>query len=193
MSASSFASLICSKIRAAVGSDGSSYNSGTPSSCQAAIAAAVTEYFIAHVTVHAAYNGMTTSTPSVPDIVPDEQFKVIGTVAPLSTPGNFASWVVDLQSKIASGLMISGPGINGVVTAFQPFNPATTLTINQGSLKSAHEGSMKDPMQKTWQVVCQALMNWVNSAVSCNPAASAVAATRPGSVGTVTLMHITIT
>ena len=191
MSADSFASLICSKIRSAVGGDGGKFSKGTPAQCQTAIASAVTEYLIAHVTVHATYNGMTTTTPPSPDIVPDEQFKIVGSCAPMSTPRNFEGWVNDLQSKIARGFMIQAPGVNLVTTAFQPFI-AGGLNISQGALKSAHEGSMKDPMQKTWKVVCQAVMNWINSAQSCNPAAKGVAATRPGSAGTASITKIVI-
>ena len=192
MSADSFASTICSKIRGAAGSDGGKFGNGTPQQCQAAIASAITEYLMAHVTVHAVYNGMTTTTPPSPDIVPDEQFKIVGSCAPMSVPGNFVGWVSDLQSKIAQGFMIQAPGQNLVTTTFQPFI-AGALTIDQGALKSAHEGDMKDPMQKTWKVVCQAVMNWINSARSCNPAAKGVAATRPGSAGTVSITKIVIT
>lgn len=194
MSAKSFAQQICSAIKGAVGDEkaGGNYNDGTPAACQSAIANAITNYLIANVTVHAAYNGMTTSTPSAPDIVPDEHFKIAGACAPTSTPKTFDAWVKDLESKIVAGFLIVVPGINAVTTT--PFKPFMTggLTISQANLKSAHEGNMKDPMEQVWTVVCQGILDWINNQSAKNASATGLPATRPGSVGTVTLTTLEV-
>lgn len=194
MSSSSFASLVCSKIKSAAGSDGGKFNSGTPAKCQAAIAAAITEYLLANVTVHITYSGMTTSSPSKKDSVTTDTLKITGSCATMSTPGDYSGWLADLQSKIAAGFTVLPPGTNAVTTTFLPFNPASgSLTIAQSNLKSAHEGNWDNPMQKTWEVVCKGIMDWINSSAGCNPAAAAVPATRPGSAGTATLTKIVVT
>lgn len=194
MSAQSFAQQICSEIKGAVGGkdSGDNYNSSTPQLCQAAIAKAITNYLISHVTVHAAYNGMTTSIPPAPDIVPDEHFKIVGVCAPTSIPQNFDAWVKDLESKIVAGFVITPPGINAVTTT--PFKPFMTggLTISQQALKSAHEGNMKDPMEKTWTKVCQNILDWINQQKAKNVSAAGLPASRPGSVGTVTLTTLEV-
>lgn len=193
MSSSSFASLICSKIQGAAGTDGGKFSSSTPAQCQSAIAAAITEYLLANVTVHITYSGMTTSSPSKKDSVTTDTMKITGSCAAMSTPGDYASWIADLQSKIAAGFTVLPPGTNAVTTTFLPFNPSSgSLSITQSNLKSAHEGNWDDPMQKTWEVVCQGIMDWINSSAGCNPAATAVPATRPGSAGTASLVKIVV-
>lgn len=194
MSAGAFASLICSKIKAAAGSDGTKFGNGTPQQCQSAIAEAVTEYLTANVTVYISYAGIKTASPHPADPVVADTMKITGACAVMSTPGSYNAWVADLQSKIAAGFDVLPPGTNAVTTIFKPFNPASgSLPIPQGGLKSAHEGSWKDPMQKTWEVVCQGIMDWINSSAGCNPSAVGVAATRPGSAGTASLVKIVIT
>lgn len=194
MSASAFASLICSKIKAAAGGDGTKFDNGTPQKCQQAIASAITEYLIAHVTVYISYAGIMNATPHPADPVVADTLKITGSCAIMSTPGTFEGWVRDLQSKIAAGFSTQPPGTAQTTTIFKPFNPAGgSLNISQDGLKSTHEGSWKDPMQKTWEIVCQGLMNWINSSAGCNPAAKGVVATRPLSTGTANLVKIVIT
>lgn len=194
MGASAFASLICSKIQAAVGSDGGAFNVGTPPLCQAAIAEGITEYLIANTVVNISYTGMTTTAPSSPDPVVADVLQITGACAPMGTPTGYDEWLMDLQQKIADGFTVLSPGEALVTTVFQPFNPAVgALQIPQDGLLSAYGDSRDDPMLKVWEVVCQGIMDWINSSDGCNPAAVEVAATRPASAGTASLVNIVIT
>lgn len=194
MSASAFASLICAKIKSAVGADGTQFSSSTPQQCQAAVAQAITEYLIANVTVYISYSGIMTATPNPPDPIVADTMKIVGNCAAMSTPGTYEGWIADLQSKIAAGFDVLSPGTMGVTTTFKPFSPIVgSLSIPQGGLKSVHDGSKDDPMQKTWEVVCQGIMDWINSGSGCNPAAAGLPAMRPVSTGVASLVKIMIT
>lgn len=192
MSKSSFASLVCSKIKAAVGDDGSKFGSSSPQSAQQAIADAITEYLVANVKVNVTYTG--TLNNGKPDPVVEDVFTLTGVCSAVSTPGSYEAWLDSIQQSIATSFSGLTPGTAGVVADFKPFNPTSgSLQIVQSDLKSAHESNLKDPMQSVWEVVCGGIMDWINSSASINPAASGVAASRPGtSTGTISVVGIVV-
>lgn len=194
MSKTAFAQLIISKMKAAIGTDGGKYSSATTSAAQAAIGQAITEYLIANTTLTISYNGMTTSTPPTPDIIAADTMKIAGACATPSTPSSYSSWIRELQKNIARGFYPQSPSTSLVTVMFFPFNSTSnSLSIPQDNLQSAHQNNYNDPQLVVWEVICEKLMDWINSASGMNPAAKAIAATRPGSAGTVTLTKITIT
>lgn len=192
MSKESFASLVITKLRAAVGVDGSMYSNSTAVSAQSAIAEAITEYLIANTTVTISYNGVLTSGGA--DVIASDTMKIIGTCVPPTTPTQFNSWVAALQSSIASAFTVQSPSTQGVVTTFQPFSSVTgALQISQLSLRSAHESNLKNPVLSVWSVICGGILDWLNSAAGLNTTAVSIPATRSGiSSGTATLVSISV-
>lgn len=193
MSAFSFASLICSKVRAAVGINGAKYNKETSQLCQQAIASGITEYLLANTKVHISYTGIMNEAPHGADPVVSDIMKITGACQVMSTPRLFDEWVKELQTNIASGFSVVVPGENGVNVSFKPFNlNMGALKIVRNNLRIAHEGNRKDPMQKTWEVICQGIMNWINSSDGLNLSAKQLPANRENSSGTSDLVKIVI-
>lgn len=193
MSKEAFASAIINKIKAASGTDGGSYNSSTPYSCQQAIAEGITEYLLDNTKVKIQYNGILTA--GGPDPIREDTFNLQGECASLGVPDNFSSWVSSIQSGIAAGFSTEPDGENGVMVTLQPFNPITgALVISQDALKNAHQNSHNDPTEDVWEVVCEQIMNWINSDMALNEAMKGVPASIPGvSFGTCDLVSISIT
>ena len=192
MSKENFANLVLTKLKAVVGDDGSKYSSNTATLAQSAIADAITEYLVANTTITISYTGVSASGSA--DVIASDTMKIVGSCTPIATPANFASWVIAVQSSIASAFVVQSPSIQGVITTFQPFsNAAGTLQIPQSDLKSSHENNLKAPMSSVWSVICGNILDWLNSPAGMNVAASAVEATRSGvSSGTATLLSITV-
>lgn len=191
MSKTEFANAILSKVRATIGSDGGKYTSASPTAAQSAIAEAITEYLIAHTTVKVSYSGVFSG--GVADVVPTSDMKISGTCAPTNKPSTFAEWVQQIQDRIAAAFTVVSPSTQAVTTSFKPFNPVTgSLSIPQSTLLSAHNGNTKSPALAVWEALCGCIMDWINSANGKNPSATGVAATRPSSSGTATLLSITI-
>lgn len=193
MSKLTFASTIINKIKTASGADGSSYNSSTPYSCQQAIADGITEYLLDNTKVKIQYNGILTTGGTDP--IREDTFNLQGKCASLGVPSNFSSWVSSIQSGIATGFNTEPDGENGVMVTLQPFNPITgALAISQDALKNAHQNSHNDPTEDVWEVVCEQIMNWINSDMALNEAMKGVPASIPGvSSGTCDLVSISIT
>lgn len=192
MSKEIFANLITTKLKAAVGTDGSKYSSGTTGMAQSAIAEAITEYLVANTTIMISYNGVTASGSA--DVIASDTMKIVGACTLATAPTNFAAWVATIQSSIASAFTVQSPSTQGVVTTFQPFSSvAGALQISQSNLKSIHESNSKSPMLPVWSTICDSILNWLNSTAGLNTTAISVPATRSGvSSGTATLLSISV-
>lgn len=189
MSATAFAELICSKVRAAIGTNGIKYSKETPALAQQAIADGITEYFLAHVKANISYTGVMNASPHGADPVVSDVMKISGKCEPTPAPKLFDLWVRELQTNIANGFSVNTIGQNGVMVTFKPFNSVVgSLTIPRNNLRIAHENNRKDPMQKTWEVICQAIMDWINSSASIMPLAKDLSASRSVSTGKATLV-----
>lgn len=190
MSKSTFAQSIISKLSSAIGTDGGSYTAGTASSAMAAVAAAITEYLIANTTVTISYAGIVASTPPYPDPVVTDSFKIVGSCAPPSPADSFDSWIKQIETNIIAGFQLAPTGNAGVVFSQKPFlNPG--IMTRQSNLKSAHDVSDKSPQQKVWEVVCEGIMNWINSTAMNSTPGAASRPTGP-STGTAAITKITI-
>lgn len=192
MSKESFASLVLTKLKASIGNDGSKYSNNTAILAQSAIADAITEYLVANTTVTISYDGVLTSGGA--DVIVSDTMKITGSCQLKSVPTQFDSWVIALQSAIASAFVVQPPSTQGVVTAFPPFSSVTgALQISQSKLKAAHETNTNNPVLSVWSEVCGAILDWLNSSSGLNPNAIAVTATRTGiSSGTATLLSISV-
>lgn len=192
MSKESFASLVLTKLKAAVGGDGSKYSSNTATLAQSAIADAITEYLVANTTVTISYGGVLTSGGA--DVIASDTMKITGSCQLKSVPTQFDSWVATLQSAIASAFVVQPPSTQGVVTAFSPFSSVTgALQISQSKLKAAHKANTTNPALSVWSEVCGAILDWLNSTAGLNLNAVAITATRSGiSSGTATLLSIKV-
>ena len=192
MSKENFASLVLSKLQAAIGDDGSTYSNSTTTLAQSAIAEAITEYLIANNTITISYNGVLTSGGT--DIIASDTMKITGKCQLSSTPSQFNTWVSSLQSAIALGFLVQSPSTQGIVTLFQPFSSVVgALQIPQSKLKVAHESNLNAPTLSVWSEVCGGILDWLNSSAAINPNAVAVTATRSGiSSGTATLLSINV-
>lgn len=191
MSKSAFAQTIISKMKSAIGTDGQSFSSGTASAAMAAVAQGVTEYLIQNTKVDIMYNGIIPGTPPTPDPIKRDTFKIIGTCAPPSQSNSFDAWLLQLQTNIIAGFQLAPTGNAGVMFPTKPFL-APGVTITQANLKSAHDVSDKDPQQKIWEIICDGIMQWINStAMNAVPGAGA----RPTgpSTGVANIVKITLT
>lgn len=192
MSKESFASLIITKLKEAVGKDGSAYSTNTATLAQSAIAEAITEYLLANTTITISYEGVLTSGGA--DVIASDTMKIAGSCKLTSVPTQFDSWVSVLQSAIASAFVVQPPSTQGVVTAFPPFSSITgALQISQSKLKKVHEVNASNPALSVWSEVCNAILDWLNSDAGLNPNAVEITATRSGiSSGTATLLSISV-
>jgi hypothetical protein len=191
MSKTAFAQTIISKLKAAIGTDGGSYTSGSALSAMAAVAQGITEYLIANTTVTIAYAGIVSATVPYPDPIIVDTFKIIGTCAPPSPANSFDSWIKQIETNIIIGFQLAPSGNAGVVFTQKPFLNIGIKTM-QENLKSVHDVSDKDPQLKVWEVVCGGIMDWINSVALNSIAGPASRPTAP-SVGTASITKITIT
>lgn len=193
MSKTAFANLIITKLKDAIGSDGSLYTEQTPAKAQKVIAEAITEYLIANTTITISYAGVLTSGTGADSVVQDTM-KITGTCDTIGKPSDYQSWVNKLQSVIASSFSVVSPGTNGVEVAFLPFNPTMgVLQISQKELNDTFQNNINNPLQSVWEFICGQILDWLTSTTGKNPMATSLSATRTGiSAGTASLMSISI-
>jgi hypothetical protein len=191
MSKTAFAQTIISKLKAAIGTDGGSYTSGSALSAMDAVAQGITEYLIANTTVTIAYAGIVTATVPYPDPIIVDSFEIIGTCSPPSPANSFDSWIKQIETNIIAGFQLAPSGNAGVVFAQKPFLNVGIKTI-QENLKSIHDVADKNPQLKVWEVVCGGIMDWINS-VALNSIAGLASRPIAPSAGTASITKITIT
>ena len=191
MSKSAFASAIINKMKGAISTDGQSFNGGTAASAMAAVAQGITEYLIANTQVVVAYVGVIPGTPPTPDPVVIDTFKIVGVCAPPSPSNSFDAWLLQLQNNIIASFQLAPTGNAGVVFPQKPFL-APGVTITQANLKSAHDVGDSDPQQKIWEIICDGIMQWINT-TAMNPAPGAGSRPTGPSTGTATITKITLT
>lgn len=192
MSKESFASLIVSKLKSAVGNDGSRYSANTAALAQSAIAEAITEYLVANTIITISYNGMATAGGA--DVIASDTMEIVGNCQLTSTPSQFSAWVMTLQTAIASAFVVQSPSTQGIITEFQPFsNMPGALQISQSALKTAHTSNPQNPTLSVWSELCGGILDWLNSEAGKNAAAIGVAASRSGiSAGSANLLSISV-
>lgn len=191
MSKQAFASAIISKMKSAIGTDGQSFSGGTASAAMAAVAQAITEYLIANTQVMVAYVGIIPGTPPTPDPVVSDTFKIVGTCAPPSPANSFDAWMLQLQTNIISGFMLAPTGNAGVMFPQKPFL-APGVTVNQATLKSAHDVQDNNSQQKIWEIICDGIIQWINTS-AMNPSPGAGSRPTGPSTGTANIVKITLT
>ena len=189
MSKTTFAQTIISKLKAAIGTDGSIYTSGSALSAMAAVAQGITEYLIANTTVSIAYAGMVITAYPYPDPIISDTFRIVGTCAPPSPANSFDSWIKQIETNIIAGFQLAPSGNAGVVFVQKPFLNIGIKTM-QENLKSIHDVSDKDPQLKVWEVVCGGIMDWINSIALNSIAGPASRPTAP-SAGTASITKMT--
>ena len=191
MSKSAFASLIINKMKGAIGTDGMAFNEGTASIAMMSVAQAITEYLIANTIVSVAYVGVIPGTPPMPDPVVADTFKIIGTCAPPAPSESFDLWLLELQKNIIAGFQLAPMGNMGLVFPTKPFLSPGVIT-NQAMLTSAHEVGDEGSQQKIWEIVCDGIIQWVNT-TAMNPAPGAGSRPTGPSTGTANIVKITLT
>lgn len=191
MSKSAFAQTIISKLKAAIGTDGSSYSSDTASAAMAAVANGITEYLIANTTVTITYTGIIPSTPAAKDPTTTDTFKIVGTCAPTGPSNSFDAWIKQIEANIIAGFSLAPSGQAGVAFPQKPFL-STGITTMQSILKSNHDVSDENPQQKIWEIICGGIMDWING-VAMNITPGTATHTPPGSSGPAAITKITIT
>lgn len=193
MGKTAFASLIISKLKSAIGTDGATYTSDTPDKAQKAIANAITEYLVTNTSVKISYNGILTSGTGA-DNVTEDTMKILGECSTIGKPSDFIAWVNKIQSVIASSFFVVSPSEKGIVVNFKPFNPtANALTIQQSKLLSVYQNNTESPTQAVWEAICGKILDWLNSGSGKNPTAISLPATRTGvSSGTASLVSISV-
>lgn len=184
MSATLFAQTIIGKMQAAIGTDGGSFSTGSAALAMQAVADGITEYLTANTIVTASYAGMIPGAPPVPDPLVTDTFSIIGKCSPPSASESFDAWLLQIQSAIISGFQLAPKGNIGLVFAQVPFL-APGAVLSQGAL--GHSPSDENPQLKVWQVICQALMDWINtSAMNAVPGPANNSLTASTGVATIT-------
>lgn len=191
MSKTAFAQTIISKLAASIGKDGSNWTADHATSAMIAVANGITEYLIANTTVTIAYTGMVITTYPYPDPIVVDTFKIVGTCAPTGPSNSFDSWIKQIESNIIAGFSLAPQGTNGVAFAQKPFLN-TGIVTTQAMLKATHDINDKDPQQKVWEVVCEGIMNWINT-IAMNTTSGVAARSLAPSSGTAHITKITIT
>jgi hypothetical protein len=191
MSKSAFAQTIIGKLKAAISTDGGSYQSATATSAMAAVAQGITEYIIANTQVQIVYTGIIPGTPPVPDPIVTDVFNVIGTCAPPSPSDNFDVWIKQIEANIIAGFTLAPMGNAGVVFATKPFlNIGVKTQI--GDLTSTHDVQDESPQQKVWEIICGDIIDWINGS-AMNPIPGGASRPSGPSTGTASITKITIT
>lgn len=191
MSKSAFAQAIISKLKGAIGVSGKDYSSGSAPTAMTAVAAAITEYLIAHTTVTVSYSGMVMSAYPYPDPIVSDTFKIVGSCAPTGPSNSFDSWIKQIEANIIAGFQLAPSGNAGVVFVQKPFlNPGIFTT--QSNLKATHDVGDTDPQQKVWEVVCGGIMDWINGSAINSISGAASRPTAP-STGIASIIKITLT
>jgi hypothetical protein len=191
MSKSAFAKTIINKMKSAIGTDGQSFSSGSASAAMAAVAQGITEYLTQNTKVMVKYTGIIPGTPPTPDPTQADTFKIVGVCAPPSQSNSFDAWLMQIQMNIISGFMLAPAGNAQVVFPQKPFL-VPGVKITQANLKSAHDVNDKDPQQKIWEIICDGIMQWINTS-AMNPAPSAATHPTAGSAGMANITKITLT
>lgn len=191
MSKSAFAQTIISKLKSAIGTDGSSFSSGTATAAMAAVANGITEYLIANTTVTITYAGIIPGTPPVNDPTVSDTFQIVGFCAPTGPSNSFDAWIKQIEANIIAGFTLAPAGKAGVVFVQKPFL-STGIATMQSMLKTNHDVSDENPQQKIWEIVCGGIMDWINS-TAMNATPGAATHTPPGSAGTASITKISIT
>lgn len=190
MSAQAFASLIIDKLDAAIGKEGKEFTDGTPPPAMQAVADAITEYILANTIVTVSYNGTIQSVPPSPDPVKVDTFDLVGECAPPDVQDHFDPWLEDIEQKIIAGFQLAPQGHAGLVFPQIPF-ANTGITTRRPDLTAVHEVTDEDPQPKAWLVVCQGIMDWINS-TSWNTAPGPANRPSAPSSGTAFITNITI-
>lgn len=190
MSASTFADTIISKLSSAIGTDGSSFTSGSASLAMNAVAAGITEYLLANTTVTVSYAGVIPSVPPTPDPLVTDTFSIIGTCAPTGPSDSFDSWISQIESNILSGFQLAPKGNAGLVFATAPFLTRGIATT-QAALASAHDINDESPQKKIWELVCGGIMAWING-TAMNVTPGTASNSLSGSTGVAAITKITL-
>lgn len=186
MSAQAFANTIINKIRAAIGTDGSQWDSSTASKSMQALADGITEYLIANTQVTISYTGMIPSTPSpIPDPVTTDVFQIVGQCAPTGICNDFDEWIHKIEQNIIAGFQLAPMGMAGIVFPTMPFLMPGVPTTRE-ILKSIHEGNWDNPQLQVWTAICQDIMNWAMGAgMNVTPGGATHPAVAGTGVGTI--------
>lgn len=191
MSAIDFANTIIGELNSAIGTDGSGYNSSSATSAMAAVASGITKYLIANTKVTIAYAGTLTSVPPAPDPVVTDTFQIVGSCAPPGPASGFDAWILQIQANIIAGFQLAPVGQGGVVFPQVPFL-MPGITTSQTTLKANHDVSDTDPQLKIWKVICQGIMDWINSG-ALNPTPGPASRAAGPSTGMANITSIQIT
>ena len=191
MGKSAFASSVITKLRGAIGNDGRNFNSGTPAVAMAAFAEAITEYLIANTTITVTYSGTITATGD-PDPITSDTFRIVGVCAPPVSAVDFGDWISKLQDNIMNGFILAPIGTAGIVFEAVPFI-SKSMDMPQSRLKAAHNPSDTDPQQKIWEIICQAIIDWIGGGAMGSPVESAATNPSAASAGRARITDITIT
>lgn len=190
MSKQAFARTIINKLSGAIGTDGGSFGGDTASVAMNAVAQGITEYLVQNTSVMVKYTGVISGTPPTPDPVQSDTFKIAGSCAPLSPSDSFDAWLIQLQNSIISGFQLAPSGSAGVVFPQKPFlSPG--IVITQANLQSAHDADDDNPQQKIWEIVCDGIMQWINTS-AMNPVPSTATHPVVGSTGVANIVKITL-
>lgn len=191
MSKSAFAKAIISKMKTAIGTDGQSYGDDTASSAMSAVAEAITEYLIKNTKVTIAYTGTIPGSPPTPDPVVVDTFKITGKCAPPSPSDSFSSWLKEIQDNIIAGFVLAAKGDAGVVFATKAF-AKTGVKTTLADLTAKHNVGDEEPQQKIWEIICDGIIQWINSTAMNTESGAGTRPTAP-SAGTANITKITLT
>lgn len=124
-----------------------------PPLAHAAISNSITQYVNSVVKLQGNYSGVIPGTPPVPEAAPGDVWNVVGTMPPLSVPGDFYSWVLQVETLIKTSFF-TGLGVSHPLSPVPAF-PNFTLSADQSILHDKHLESYDDPQSSVMLVFCE--------------------------------------
>lgn len=191
MSARTFADSIISKLESAIGKDGSAFTEQSASVAMNAVAEAISEYLVENTTVSVAYVGIIDNPPNLPDPVVADTFKIVGSCAPFGPANSFDNWIRQVETNIIRGFTLAPMGTASLTFAQTPFS-SPGITITRAILTEAHNVNDKNPQSSIWTLICQSIMDWINT-TAMNPTPGPAKRISGPSTGTANIVKITVT
>lgn len=124
-----------------------------PARAHAAISESITQYVNSIVKLQGDYSGIIPGSPPTPELAPNDLWTVVGTMPPLSVPGDFQSWVAQVEAYIKSSFY-TGFGVSHPLSPVPAF-PNFTLSADQNALYDKHMNAYDDPYPDTMLIFCE--------------------------------------
>jgi len=117
------------------------YNSSTPFQVGTIFNTTLSKFIRDNVTILGSYSGMIPGSPPVPEVIPLDEVSITGELPP-STTGDFSAWIMDIETKLKTTMMV-GSGITSPLGTIPVF-PTLNIMITQDMVGSAYMSTVNE-------------------------------------------------